>query len=521
MMNAREQETKVRQLIKDSQFRDAAMACDQLNQQFPEYESGWYTASHLAMMVKEPQLAVRAIDRALQLSPGNPRWLLQRVECLGASGDKEAARATAEQLSGHQFDTADVSAGFGLALTRLGNYREAQFQYSRAAELEPNDGQHFYNLATVERFLGNLEAALSAVDRCLELKPDDEDAHLLRAGLSTQSNDDNNVSALLEAHKRAEGQPRKRVRLCYALSKELEDIGEYERSFGFLSEGSSLRRSRFQYTPQNDLDAMKKIREAYTAEVFDGRTEGHINAEPIFVIGMPRTGTTLVERILSSHSVVYSAGELPTFSVELVKHCQKLGGEKPKKPGDIVERSLGVNFEDLGADYVAATRPQTGETAHFIDKLPLNYLYAGLIHLALPKARIILLDRDPMDTCYAVYKTLFQNIYPFSYDLKELAEYMAAYQQLINHWQSVIPGVMHVVKYEELVTDPRPVVEDLLSYCGLSWEDACLKYYENKQASTTASAVQVRDEFFQSSIGKWRHYEKQLKPVSEILGEYS
>ncbi|NQV86748.1 MAG: hypothetical protein HQ492_06695, partial [Woeseiaceae bacterium] len=300
MMSAEEQEARVRQLVNDDQTREAMEACDQLNLQYPEYESGWYTASHLAMIVNQPLLGVHAIDRALQLSPGKPEWLLQRVKCLGASGYVDEAIAAAQQLSGHQFDTARLAAHFGLALTRLAMYPAALRQYTRAVELEPNDGQHFYNLAAVNRFLGNMEASLSAITRCLELTPDDEDAHLLRAGLKTQTTDDNNIAALREAHTRAEGQNRKRSRLCYALSKELEDIGDFERSFEFLAEGSSLRRSGIKYTPQKDLDTFEKLREVYTKNVFDGHIPGHINAEPIFVIGMPRTGTTLVERILGS-----------------------------------------------------------------------------------------------------------------------------------------------------------------------------------------------------------------------------
>jgi hypothetical protein len=253
--------------------------------------------------------------------------------------------------------------------------------------------------------------------------------------------------------------------------------------------------------------------------MFDGQVAGHVNAEPIFVIGMPRTGTTLLERILSSHSVVHPAGELQTFSVELAKHCKRVEGEAPSRAEDLVVRSALIDFTALGEDYIAGTRPGTGQTAHFVDKLPLNFLYAGLIHLALPKAKIVLLERDPMDTCYAIYKTLFEGIYPFSYDLEELANYFAAYRQLIDHWQSVMPGVMHVVKYEELVTDPEPVVDDLLSYCSLSYEEACRRFYENRNVSTTASAVAVREDLFQSSIGLWRNYEEQLKPVTEILGE--
>jgi len=477
MSNPTELEAQVRQLIQAKKYREAAVACDQMNQQFPEFESGWYTASHLAMAIKEPMLAVSAIDRALQLSPGKPEWLFQRVECLGALGEVAAARATAEQLSDHLFDSAGISAAFAHTLSRLTMFDAARRHYLRAVELDPDESQYHYNLATVERFLGNIQAANDAVTRSIELRPDDDEAHLLRAGLVTQTAEANNVETLLAAYARADGQARRQVKLCFALAKELEDIGDYPKSFEFLSIGASLRRSNMQYTPQKDLDAIQNIQDVYTAEMFDGHIEGYVNAEPIFVIGMPRTGTTLVERILGSHSVVHSAGELQTF------------------------------------------RPDTGVMAHFVDKLPLNFLYAGLIHLALPKAKIVLLERDPMDTCYAVYKNLFEGIYPFSYDLEELANYFVAYRKLIDHWQAVMPGVMHVVKYEELVTTPKPVIENILSACGLSWEDACMKFYESAHAATTASAVQVRSNIFQTSIGNWRNYEEQLKPVSDILGE--
>jgi tetratricopeptide (TPR) repeat protein len=519
MSNPTELEAEIRQLIQAKKYREAAKLCDQMNQQFPEFESGWYTASHLAMAIKEPMLAVSAIDRALQLSPGKPEWLFQRVECLGALGDVDTARATAEQLSEHLFDSAGISAAFALSLSRLGMYEAARRHYRQAVELEPDEGQYHYNLATVERFLGNIRAANDAVTRCIELRPDDDEAHLLRAGLVTQTGAVNNIETLLEAFSRADGQARRQVKICFALAKEFEDVEDYPRSFEYLSIGASLRRSNMAYTPQKDLDAIQNIQDVYTPDMFDGRIEGHINAEPIFVIGMPRTGTTLVERILSGHSVVQSAGERQTFSLELVKHCKQVSEEMSGNPADLVSMSASIDFMALGEDYIAGTRPDTGNTAHFVDKLPLNFLYAGLIHLALPKAKIVLLDRDPMDTCYAVYKNLFEGIYPFSYDLKELANYFVAYQKLIDHWQAVMPGVMHVVKYEELVTTPKPVIENLLSSCGLSWEDECLNFHKSAQAATTASAAQVTSNIFQTSIGKWRNYEEQLKPVSDILAE--
>jgi len=514
-----ELEKRTRQLIEDGKLREAAETCDQMNQQYPDFSRGWYTSSHLAMVIKEPRLAVGAIDRALQLSPGNPEWLLHRVECLLAMTEGAAARATAKQLGEHLFDSASVSAAFAHALSRLGMFEAARRHYLHAIEFDPDESQYHYNLATVERFLGNIRAAHAAVTRCIELRPDDDEAHLLRAGLVTQTGESNNVNALLAAFARADGQTRRQVKICFALAKELEDIGEYSRSFEFLSKGASLRRSNMMYAPQKDLDAIENIQKTYTRDMFDGHIEGHVNAEPIFVIGMPRTGTTLVERILASHSVVHAAGERQTFSRELIKHCKQISGEDSRNPADLVSLSAAIDFIALGEDYIAGTRPDTGATAHFVDRLPLNFLYAGLIHLALPKARIVLLERDPMDTCYAVYKNLFEGVYPFSYDLQEMGNYFVAYRRLIGHWQSVMPGVMHVVNYEELAAKPKSVIEDLLSYCGLSWEDACLRFYESTHPSPKSNVTPVQANIFQSSVGRWRNFEEQLKPVSSILGE--
>jgi len=498
-------------------MRDAAAACDQLNQSYPDYEPGWILACKLAMLVNEPLIALRAIDRALQLSPGKPEWLLQRLECLGALGDTDAALLMASQLGDHAFAHPSLSSNYGLVLTRLGLYELARTQYRRACELEPDNGTHFYNLASVERFLGNLEAAEAAVGTCLELSPDDANAHLLRAGLRTQTTTSNHVDELQRAYAAAGEKRSDRVKTGYALAKELEDLGEYERSFAYLAEASKLRRSAAQYNPEIDIATMREIRATFTQQFFARDAEGHVSAEPIFVIGMPRTGTTLVDRILGSHSVVHSAGELQAFAVELTALCGDPSGSRQATTLDMVHRAAEVDFAALGENYIAATRPATGSTAHFVDKLPLNFLYAGLIHRALPKAKIILLERDPMDTCYAVFKTLFLGIYPYSYDLEELAKYYVAYRELIDHWQSVMPGVMHTVRYEELVTEPRPVIENLLEHCNLSFEDACLAFQENPAAVTTASAAQVRSGFSTGSIGNWRNYRKQLQPVADIL----
>lgn len=517
MQTAVEMEAEVRRLMQANNVRDAAMACDQLNQQHPDYVPGWSVAAKLALRVDEPGIAVRAIDRALQLDSGNRLLLAQRIECLAAAGDLEAAIATAERFDDYEFDAAAAASSFGLLLSGLQLHAQALRHFQRACELEPENGAHYYNVATVERFLGNREAAEEATDRCIELRPADADAHLLRSGLRVQSQEDNHVQSLLDAYDLTRDLPRDRSRICYALAKELEDIGEHDRSFEYLAEGARLRRKDMRYTPENDLETMREIRRVYSEGVFAEGTTGHVSAEPIFVIGMPRTGTTLVERILGSHSVVRSAGELQTFAVELVRQCRASASSPASSAHELVEQSRNVDFAALGENYVQNARPPGSSTAHFIDKMPLNFLYAGLIHLALPKAKIVLLERDPMDTCYSVFKAMFEGVYPFSYDLEELGEYFAEYKRLVDHWQRVMPGVMHVVRYEDLVTSPEPVIESLLKYCNLSFEDACRNFFENPEASTTASADAVRRDFFTSSVGNWRNYERQLKPVADIL----
>ncbi|HEB26965.1 MAG TPA: sulfotransferase family protein, partial [Porticoccus sp.] len=390
-------------------------------------------------------------------------------------------------------------------------------QYKRAIELEPKEAGHYYNLATVQRFLGDFESADKSLQKVIELNPQDYDAHYLRSDLKRQTKDSNHIDSLSVLIKQGIKPPKGHVKISYALAKELEDIENFSSAFKSLQQGADIRRKHMQYSAQNDLATIKKIQQVYQSDMFEGKIAGCDNAEPIFIIGMPRTGTTLVERIIGSHSSVSAAGELPNFSVEMMQLVKRSAKDRNISREDLVELTASLSFKDLGKYYVESTRPMTGHCERFIDKLPFNYLYAGLIHLALPNAKIINLKRHPLDTCYAIYKTLFEDVYPFSYDLEELAHYYVAYQQLMEHWNRVLPGIIHTVNYEDLVTDIDTQSRALLGFCELEWEDQCLSFHQNTQASTTASAAQVRQPVYTSSVGKWRRYEKQLQPVKDIL----
>jgi hypothetical protein len=213
---------------------------------------------------------------------------------------------------------------------------------------------------------------------------------------------------------------------------------------------------------------------------------------------------------------VCEGGELESFPLATIRAVQGVT-RHPVDKLEFVQRALEVNFASLGKEYIESTRPRTGHRPRFTDKLPLNYLYAGLIHAALPNARLILLRRHPLDNCYAMYKTLFGSAYPFSYDLTELAHYYVAWHRLMQHWESVLGGALLCVEYEDLVSDQEGVSRRIIEHCRLPWEDGCLEFHRNSASVATASAVQVRQPIYSSSVGRWRSYAKQLDALASHL----
>jgi tetratricopeptide (TPR) repeat protein len=407
----------------------------------------------------------------------------------------------------------------GILLTSLGERRKAVECYERAAALAPKDARQYFNIASLQRTLGELDQAEVNFDKTISLNPADFEAYKLRSELRTQTQERNHVEALEQVLDKGIDDAHGKANICYALAKELEDLGESERSFAFLEAGAESRRNQMQYDLSRDLGTIATIRDAFTEEFFAREASGYESSEPIFVLGMPRTGTTLVERILASHTGVFAAGELSNFAVQMMSQVRQKAKSNAVTRDDLVRLTTELDLAALGRAYVESTRPLTGHTARFIDKLPLNFLYLGLIHAALPNATIIHVQRDPMDTVYAVYKTLFVDAYPFSYKLEELARYFVAYHELMEHWNRVLPNVIQTVRYEQLVSDVEAESRQLVEDCGLEWQPGCLDFYKKDEASTTASSVQVRRPVYQSSVGKWRDYEAQLQPAVEILRE--
>jgi tetratricopeptide (TPR) repeat protein len=494
--------------------RGAAL-CRELNARHPDYAYGWYLASFLARKARRYPEALTTVERALRLSPTG-RYALHRIKCLLEMGQVAAARQAAAELDGRDLGDSLLHGDFGTLLHQMGDQAGALAQYDRALRFDPRHAGHHFNRAAVLRYLGDSAGAEAAFDAAIAINPDEYEAYNGRAQVRTQTRDRNHVEQLRRAIARTRGSAGL-VQLHYALAKELEDLGDYDEAFASLAAGAGLKRRQMQYSVDTDLQILTRIRETYGPELFDGRIRGDESPDPIFIVGLPRTGTTLVERILASHPAVFSAGELNHFSLALIPLVQKVAGSRRSSRLEFVEASARVDFHGLGQAYMAATRPLRDTRPRFIDKLPFNFLYAGPIHLALPKAKIINVQRHPVDTCFAVFKQLFRDAYPFSYDLDELARYYVGYHRLMQHWNAVMPGVIHTVRYESLVADVKAEARRLLEYCGLAWDDRCLRFHENPEASTTASALQVRRPVYASSIGKWRHFDRQLAPLRRQL----
>lgn len=516
-VSARTLEKHIRAQAEAGDTRAAITSCEQLNRRYPDYAPGWHTTSRLALQLNNAPIALQAIDRALAIEPESTPWLLQRGLCLARLRRIPDLEATVATLSARDMKTGYECSTLALLYTELGRRTDAVGLYEQAARLNPDEPRHYYNLACLQRSLGDIEAAERNFDRTLELDPGDFEALKIRSELRTQTADSNHVDELEGLLHAGLTDPRGKTQVFYALARELEDLGDYERSFRYLKQGADSRRSYMRYDVQRDVDTMASIRDVFSADLLSQAHGGHGSDEPIFVIGMPRTGTTLVERMLSSHSDVFSAGELTNFAVEMMRLARQAAGNRQVDRDELVHLTAGLDFAQLGKAYIDSTRPFTGHTRKFIDKLPLNFLYVGLIRLALPNAKIVNLVRHPLDTCYAIYKQLFVDAYPFSYDLVELARYYIAYEELMQHWDTVLPGVIHKVTYESLVADFETEARRLVDYCGLDWQSQCLTFYENPEASLTASTVQVRKPVYSSSVGKWRHFREQLEPLTKIL----
>jgi len=366
--------------------------------------------------------------------------------------------------------------------------------------------------------LGRLEEAEAHADRCIDLDPNNFEGLFLRSDVRKQTPDNNHI-AQLEARIAAGIEGRQnQFHHYFTLAKEYEDLGEYQKSFSALKKGAAIRRQGMAYKVEHDVAVMEALKSTFDPAFFSREhAPGSSASGPIFIMGMPRTGTTLLERIIASQGDVTAAGELNELSLMISHIVRDLEGDPKLNKLDLVRGSSRLDFFKLGETYLHATRKYANGKPFWIDKMPINFLYCCLIHLAMPNAKMINLVRHPMDTCYSNFKMLFNAGAPYSYSLEDLGHYYVSYYHLMQHWHHVLPHQIHQVQYESLTEDLETVSRQALNFCGLTWNEAVLGFHQNSAASTTASAAQVRQPLYKSSVARWRHYEQELMPLRRIL----
>jgi hypothetical protein len=371
--------------------------------------------------------------------------------------------------------------------------------------------------------------AEAACDRAIALDATQYPSYLLRSELRVQSTDANHVEQLQALLTHPELSFQGRLFLGYALGKELDDLQRFDEAFHWFSTAASARRSRLQYDIGADELKLRRIAAVYPAEATGaaaavtspaGTAVGNgsnvvDSSRYIFVLGLPRTGTTLVERILTGLAGVTTNGETENFSRSLLEAT-------PPGSADIFERAARAPADAVAVAYARrANGPDDGDgrlaANKIVEKLPMNYLYMGAIRRALPEARIVLLRRSPLDSCFAMYRTLFREAYPFTYDFEDLARYYAAYEQLMRHWRAVLGEQLVEVVYEDLVREPSRVGAELARRCGLAWRDEAINIQNNAAVSLTASAAQIRRPIYGTSSGRWRYYQPHLQGLIDAL----
>lgn len=490
-----------------------------LSAAFPQHAGVHFVAGVAALQLRRMDAAHAHLAQATTLNPDRADYAAQYARLLATIHRQREAVAEADRalaLSDGKADDPMVLDILGVIYTQAHEAERAAQAFQRGVACLPNEPRLRFNLAATLTFLGDVEGAEREYEACLRLQPRYWKAYLSLSQLRRQTTDDNHVArwqaALAQVGDDAEGA------LCVnmALEKEFDDLGQPAPAFAHLSAGKAAWRSRLHYDSTRDAQMFQALIDHFP----QAQTEqaGNDSQEPIFVFGLPRTGTTLVERILSSHSRVHSAGELNNFAVIM----QEQAGVRTRSLLELLQhlRTRTRDPRTLGQAYLDSTRPGTGHTAHFVDKLPHNFLYAGFIAQAFPHARMICLRRDPMDSCFNNFRQLF-NLespnYDYSFDLLDCGRYYLQFDRLMAHWQQVLPGRILEVAYEDIVQSQEAITRKLLDFCGLPWEDACLAFEQNTAPVATASAVQVRSPIYRSSLHRWRRYAEQLQPLKVLL----
>ncbi|HEY6483444.1 MAG TPA: sulfotransferase [Steroidobacteraceae bacterium] len=492
----------------------AAAVATQCRAAWPLDRAGWLLGSIAALLEDQKDTALVLIDERLASHPTDVQCLLQKAECLLALGRRAEALAATEAAAEGSVDALALDA-IGEFLVHAGEHQRALGLYDRAVAAAPEDPTIRAKRAVIHRFLGHFDRAEADYEAVLQILPMSPKVLKGLVELRNQSAERNSIATMEGALAGAPTGSTDAALLHFGLAKSREDLGDYAGSWRHLNAGNAIERSLIRYDPATDRTLIDEFISGFPqVEPLRPDTTGE---RPIFIVGIPRTGTTLVDRIIGCHSQVHSAGELAALSESIDAAIERSGGARLTECHQFAA-ALGVLDGSLiAAEYLARLRAWRGEKPRFTDKQLMNFYYCPLILRAFPKGRIVHLTRHPLGACHAIYRNRFNGSYPFAYDLDEIGEFYIGYRRLMAHWHTVLPNRILDVAYEDVVTALEPTTRRVLEHLDLPFEAACLEFHRNPAPVETASSVQVRQPLYDSSLHLWQHYAAGLSPLRARL----
>jgi tetratricopeptide (TPR) repeat protein len=462
--------------------------------------------------------AENLLARCLELAPD---FHLARLNYASALSGRQKPAQALEQLEILERSEPEKPSHLMLkavTLTQMGSYPQAIALYEKLLSKYTPQATTLMSYGHALKTVGRQVDAIAAYSKAIELKPDLGDAYWSMANLKTFTFDDAQIEtmkALIETGKTSKVDF---FHLCFALGKALEDKKDFEQSFRYYARGNEVKKRQERYNSDLNHNNIQRTINSCTADLFaDNAGAGCQSPDPIFIVGLPRSGSTLLEQILSSHSLVDGTKELP----DIISISRRIGAPRVKtEPSlypEILQQLPGEQLAELGEEYLARASVQRGDAPFFIDKMPNNFAHIGLIQLILPNAKIIDARRHPMDTCFSGFKQLFASGQRFTYGLADIGRYYCDYVALMDHWDSVLPSKVLRVQYEDVVADTEAQIRRILDYCGLEFESACLDFHQNRRAVRTASSEQVRQPINTRGIGQWRPVEAHLDELKQAL----
>jgi tetratricopeptide (TPR) repeat protein len=498
-------------------IKEASNCCQQALKIKPNLVQAHFLVGLIGLEAKDRRTALQAFSSVTKLDGNHVAAWAQLAKLFMTDGQVNRADAALQKAKSISTKEPMVHDLIGTTQSLMGDYQDASKSFLKANQYHADHPPFMLNYANNMIHHGDNDEAQMVLNNIVRIQENSPQAHWALSS-ATKAKDTSHIVQMQKLINSGRNNDRSLAFYHYAIGKEYEDLQQWGEAFTAIENGAKARRSTVEFDEASEIAMFEFIEKNYSREWFDSLGQGNPDASPIFVLGQPRTGTTLVERIITSHSQVHSAGELQQFGLAI----RRLSGHQDPKRfnSEYFEKAQQLDPAKIGALYLKTIGKTVGDTPHFVDKLPQNYLLIPLILKALPNAKIVHLTRNPMDACFASYKQLFADAYLHSYDQAEMARHHARYRHLMSVWRERFPNTFFDISYEATAQDLEPNARALIEFLGLPWEDACLNFHQQKSAVATASASQVREPAHTRSINRWKKYQSNLTVMIDTLSQH-